>query len=240
MWADATLDVALIYAWQNLSKYQKHGIMYDARKGVDISSHNNHGFLALVEWTQGNLLGGFNKMSFTYGNNAFDYVGAVSTGNHAGDNVVPYPERGNGIRFIDWGVLEQSKWNLGYAFIWAHKHAASVDGVYNGGAFWSHPTGNDYSLVLRPSYTSTVLEFGYTNQHNTGWNGWATDYKDRVSATKLTLAQQWSPSTQFWARPSIRLFATWLAGDLMRHEYTGLSDKKQHEFIYGAQMEAWW
>lgn len=248
LWADGTLDVALIYAWQNLTKQQKRHY-YDLRKQTEMAARSNNGFLALIEWTQGNFFGGFNKLSFTFGSNAFDNVGAVSTGNHAGENVIPYNERGSGIRFIDWGVVEQSKWNLGYAVIFAHKHAQkNDDNVYepeDGGALWSHPSGNDWSLVLRPSYkwsdyTSTVVEFGYTNQHNTGWNGWATDYKDRVSATKLTLAQQWSPSTQFWARPSIRLFATWLSGDLMRHEYTGLSDKKNHEFIYGAQMEAWW
>ena len=114
----------------------------------------------------------------------------------------------------------------------------------------SYPTGNDYAVVIRPAYkwsdfTSTVLEFGYTNQTNTGWNGWATDYKDRVKATKLTLAQQWTPSSQFWARPSIRVFASWISGDLMNYKYTGKSansekDNDNHQITVGAQVEAWW
>jgi maltoporin len=225
MWSDATLDIAFIYAWQKMSKAQKD--LY----------HNNTGFLGFIEWTQGNFFGGFNKLSFAYGTDAFDYAGVLNGGNHLGDNVIPYNEDGSGFRFIDWGVIEQSKWNFGYAVLFAHKHARN--------AYWSHPSGNDWALVLRPSfkwsdYTSTVLEFGFTNQKNTGWNGWATPNKDRVSATKLTLAQQWSPATHFWARPSIRVFGTWLAGDLMRHEYTGLSHTKQHEYILGAQVEAWW
>ena len=230
LWSDATLDVALIYAWQNLSKAQKQ-----------VFDHNN-GFLGFIEWTQGNFFGGFNKLSFTYGVDALDYVGTLNGGNHAGDNVIPANEDGSGFRFIDWGVVEQSMWNLGYVVMFAHKHA---NGKNYEGANWSHPPGNDWGFVLRPSfkwsdYTSTVLEFGLTSQHNTGWNGWATGYKDRVNATKLTLAQQWSPATHFWARPSIRVFASWMSGDLMRAEYTGLSSDKQHEYIFGAQVEAWW
>ncbi len=236
LWTDATLDVALIYAWQHLSDEQKQ-VMFNDLNGSELPGHSNNGFLAFIEWTQGNFFGGFNKLSFTFGKDGFDNVGTLNGGNHIGDVVIPYQEEGSGFRFIDWGVIEQAKWNLGYAFLAAHKHASHAN--------WSHPSGNDYAIVLRPAfkwsdYTSTVLEFGWTSQANTGWNGFATDYKDRVSATKLTIAQQWSPSTQFWARPSIRVFASWMSGDLMRHEYTGLSSDKQHEYIFGAQMEAWW
>ena len=110
---------------------------------------------------------------------------------------------------------------------------------------WSHPTGNDYTVVLRPSYkwsdfTSTVLEFGYTNQKNHGWTGlwWQKEEKERVKATKVTIAQQWTPGSQFWARPSIRVFASWLSGDLMNSRRTGLEDN--HQVTLGAQVEAWW
>ena len=232
LWTDASLDIALIYAWQNLS---------DAQKENDGLKPNN-GFLAQLEWTQGNFFGGFNKMSLTYGHDALDYVGVLNGGNHAGDYVIPYSEKGSGYRFIDWGVIEQPSWNLGYAFLAAHKNAFDENHT-EGGANWSHPTGNDYAVVIRPAYkwsdfTSTVLEFGYTNQTNTGWNGWATNYKDRVKATKLTLAQQWTPSSQFWARPSIRVFASWLSGDLVKNNYTSLKDN--HQVTLGAQVEAWW
>ena len=241
LWTDASLDIALIYAWQNLS---------DAQKQTQGLKPNN-GFLAQLEWTQSNFLGGFNKMSFTYGHDGLDYVGVLNGGNHAGDNVIPYSEKGSGYRFIDWGVIEQPSWNLGYAFLAAHKNAFDENQT-EGGANWSHPTGNDYAVVLRPSYkwsdfTSTVLEFGYTNQTNTGWNGWATNYKDRVKATKLTIAQQWTAptSTAFWSRPSIRVFASWISGDLINYKYTGKTannqkDNDNHQITVGAQVEAWW
>ena len=241
LWSDASLDIALIYAWQNLSDAQKQTAGLRA----------NNGFLAQLEWTQGNFFGGFNKMSLTYGHDALDYVGVLNGGNHAGDNVIPYSEKGSGYRFIDWGVIEQPSWNLGYAFLAAHKNAFDENQT-EGGANWSHPTGNDYAVVIRPAYkwsdfTSTVLEFGYTNQTNTGWNGWATNYKDRVKATKLTIAQQWTAptSTAFWSRPSIRVFASWISGDLINYQYTGKTannqkDNDNHQITIGAQVEAWW
>ena len=239
LWTDASLDLALIYAWQNLSDAQKDTAGLKA----------NNGFLGHIEYVQGNFFGGFNKLIFQYGHDALDYVGTLNGGNHVGDNVIPYSEKGSGYRLIDWGVIEQPQWNLGYAFLATHKNAFDENRT-EGGANWSHPTGNDYAVVLRPSwkwndFTSTVLEFGYTNQTNTGWNGWATDYKDRVKATKLTIAQQWTPGSHFWARPSIRVFASWLSGDLVNYKYTGKtannqSDNDNHQITIGAQVEAWW
>ena len=67
LWTDASLDIALIYAWQNLSDAQKQTAGLEA----------NNGFLAQLEWTQSNFLGGFNKMSFTYGHDGLDYVGVL-------------------------------------------------------------------------------------------------------------------------------------------------------------------
>ena len=234
LWTDASLDIAFLYGWQNLSQAQK-----------DDGLKANNGFLAMIEYVQGNFFGGFNKLSFTYGHDALDYVGSLAVGgNHAGDFLIPYAEKGNGYRLIDWGVIEQPSWNLGYAVIATHKNAFDENRV-EGGANWSHPTGNDYTVVLRPAYkwsdfTSTMLEFGYTNQKNHGWTGlWQVQNdKDRVSATKLTLAQQWTPGSHFWARPSLRVFATWLSGDLMDNRKTNLEDN--HEVILGAQVEAWW
>ena len=236
LWTDGSLDIAMIYAWQNLSESQKK-----AEKA-------NNGYLAMVEWTQGNFFGGFNKLSFTYGHDGLDGV----VGNHAGDNVVPYSEKGNGFRFIDWGVIEQPSWNLGYAFIWSH-HNAFDENETEGGANWTGVTGTDFNFVLRPSYkwsdfTSTVLEFGYYNfsnnyipQDDDGKKVSPFEVKHgdhRKRATKLTLAQQWTPGSQFWARPSIRVFASWLSGNAYDHFFDDKNDS--HQITLGAQVEAWW
>ena len=57
-------------------------------------------------------------------------------------------------------------------------------------------------------------------------------------STKLTIAQQWTPGSQFWARPSIRVFATWMSGKGMDKQKTNLKDN--HQFVIGSQVEAWW
>ena len=236
LWTDGALDVALIYAWQNLSDNQK--TLTDA----------NNGFLAHLEWTQSNLLGGFNKLIFQYGHDALDYVGGQRySGNHAGDNVIPYSEKGNGYRIIDWGVIEQPKWNLGYSFIITHRNAFNENRT-EGGANWTPVTGNDYSFVLRPSYKwndfmSTVLEFGYHNFNSNyydGDNGIVVHGDHRDKATKLTIAQQWAPTVAngFWARPSLRVFASWLSGSHFDHSFNGGDDS--HQITLGAQVEAWW
>ncbi len=156
LWTDGSLDIAMIYAWQNLSESQKQK-----------EKNANNGYLAMVEWTLGNFFGGFNKLSFTYGHDGL--VSGV-IGNHAGDTVVPYSEKGNAFRFIVWGVIEQPSWNLGYALIWTH-HNVFDENTTEGGKNWTRPTGTDFNFVLRPAYkwsdfTSTVLEFGYYNLSN--------------------------------------------------------------------------
>ena len=250
MWKDASLDLAMIWGLPSTTDSQKD------EAGADSSS----GVLLQAEYTQGNFFGGFNKLSVSYGTNGFSYAGVLNGGNHLGDNYTPGDGDSWGIRVIDWGLIEQDKWNLGYSFMGAFKHADP--------AGWSHPTGHDYSFVIRPAYkwsnfTSTVFEAGYTTQTNTCGNGWSdtaghayyTDAngnvlpkadgltchakKDHVDAYKFTLAQQFSPMTTFWARPSIRFYVSYLGGDLMDKAYTG-QDDHDGEVSIGAQAEAWW
>ena len=236
LWTDASLDIAMIYAWQNLSddqrvwsyNYEVRGEEKVYRKEVN---GNNNGYLAHVEWTQGNFFGGFNKFIIQYGH---DGLVTSPLGNHFGGDVVPYPTKGNVFRFINWGLIEQPSWNLGYALMAGHRNTFDENGT-EGGAGWRGNTNTDYAVVLRPSYkwsdfTSTVLEFGY---NNVGRNG-----DDRKSATKLTLAQQWTPGSQFWARPSIRVFASWLSGSQLDHRIDNGNDS--HQVTLGAQVEAWW
>ena len=259
LWTDGSLDIAMIYAWQNLSESQKKDFTREVpapNTGYHLNEktgkiepndtkieHNkdrtaNNGYLAMIEWTQGNFFGGFNKLSFSYAHDALSVAGS-----HAGDNVVPYPQKGSSYRFIDWGVIEQPSWNLGYAFIWNHHNVFDENGT-EGGKGWGGTTGTDFNMVLRPSYkwsdfTSTVLEFGYYNFSNNALNDGKVVHGDsRKRATKLTLAQQWTPGSQFWARPSIRVFASWLSGNAYDHKFDDKNDS--HQITLGAQVEAWW
>ena len=230
LWSDASLDAVVIWGWQKLSGNQK------AAKDPSGNSvvHTNNSVLALLEWTQGNFFGGFNKLSFTFANNGFNNVGLGALGSDSGAVLAPYATRGNSLRIIDWGVVEQNKWNLGYVLMYSHIHHKDED--HQGWSWNNYRNSNYWTFALRPSfkwsdYTSTILEYGYSSIPG------ANDSRD--SASKLTLAQQWSPATHFWARPSIRVFASWLSGDKMNHANTGYYNKN-HEYIFGAQMEAWW
>lgn len=233
LWKDASLDLAMIWGLPSTTDTQKVAAG-DNPSESDLSS--NSGVLLQAEYVQGNFFGGFNKLSVTYGTDGFAYVGVLNGGNHAGDSYAPGDADSWGIRVIDWGLIEQDKWNLGYSLMGAYKHADQ--------AHWSHPNGHDYSFVVRPAYkwsnfTSTVFEAGYTTQKNTGWNGWANPGNDHVDAYKFTLAQQFSPMTTFWSRPSIRFYVSYLGGDLMNKKYTG-QDDHDGEVSIGAQAEAWW
>ena len=233
LWKDASLDLAMIWGLPSTTDKQKEAAGTNPSES-DLSS--NSGVILMAEYTQGNFFGGFNKLSVTYGTDGFAYAGVLNGGNHLGDSYAPGDADSWGIRVIDWGLIEQDKWNLGYSFMGSYKHADQPK--------WSHPTGHDYSFVIRPAYkwsnfTSTVFEAGYTTQKNTGWNGWANPDDDHVDAYKFTLAQQFSPMTTFWSRPSIRFYVSYLGGDLMNKKYTGQNDHNG-EVSIGAQAEAWW
>ena len=232
LWKDASLDLAMIWGLPSTTDKQK------AQGGSNSNVSANSGVLLQAEYVQGNFFGGFNKLSVTYGTDGFAYVGVLNGGNHAGDNYAPGDADSWGIRVIDWGLIEQDKWNLGYSFMGSYKHVED--------SLWTKPYEglHDYSFVIRPAYkwsnfTSTVFEAGYTTQKNTGWNGWANPGNDHVDAYKFTLAQQFSPMTTFWSRPSIRFYVSYLGGDLMNKKYTG-QDDHDGEVSIGAQAEAWW
>ena len=59
---------------------------------------------------------------------------------------------------------------------------------------------------------------------------------------KLTVAQQWSAGSSFWARPVIRAFATYAKWD--HNDYhpapDELDDNADDGFTYGVQLEAGW
>ena len=244
LWKDASLDLAMIWGLPSTTDSQKAAAGSNPSES-DLSS--NSGVILMAEYTQGNFFGGFNKLSVSYGTDGFSYAGVLNGGNHLGDSYAPGDADSWGIRVIDWGLIEQDKWNLGYSLMGAYKHADQ--------AHWSHPNGHDYSFVIRPAYkwsnfTSTVFEAGYyvaKNNWAATWNEGKGEYApgkhnpddSHVDAYKFTLAQQFSPMTTFWARPSIRFYVSYLGGDLMNKAYTG-QDDHNGEVSIGAQAEAWW
>ncbi|MFE8729986.1 carbohydrate porin, partial [Aeromonas hydrophila] len=111
----------------------------------------------------------------------------------------------DGFRLINHGVVPMgNSWEMGHQLVY---------GV--GNEMWD---GNDkwetMSAVVRPMYkwddfNKTIFEGGYFKDKNKSTNG--SSLED--SGYKLTLAQAWSAGSSFWARPEIRVFASYVGFD---------------------------
>ncbi|WP_234496187.1 maltoporin [Vibrio maritimus] len=172
-----------------------------------------------AEHTQGHSLG-FNKAAIQISTEGYAWAGFV--GNHLGDsyNMETGQEGRKSYRFIDWGVVEGEKWNLGYSFVYAQLDKGT-DGE----------DAKAMSIVARPGYKwsetmSTILEVGYFQQDF--GSDWGAEKED---LSKITIAQQWQAGDNFWARPAIRIFASKYQGDLA---------VEKNDLMFGAQVEAWW
>ena len=55
----------------------------------------------------------------------------------------------------------------------------------------------------------------------------------------ISLAQAWSAGSSFWARPEIRVYASYLDSDgQFRPDANGV--KQDDSWNFGVQAEAWW
>ena len=183
------------------------------------------GYMLTAEHTQGNFFGGFNKLTLQYATDSM--TGWV--GHNQGSNVSLADSEM--VRLIDQGVV---------------KIGDNVEGMYSV-IFQDIDRGNDsgstwVSAGIRPVYKwsenhSTAVEIGYDTVDFDAGNG----NKDN-DLLKLTVAQQWSAGSSFWARPVIRAFVTYAQWDHEDYHPASdiLDDDADDGFTYGVQMEAWW
>lgn len=220
LWSDATLEVGADYALVNPTDKQEasaNGNYKNAKNGVMLTA----------ELTQG-ILGGFNKTVLQYGtegySKAFAFQGDGSWyGAEAKDGA-------DGFRFINHGVISLGdSWDLSHQLVY---------GV--GNEMW---TGNDkwetYSVVVRPVYKwndtmKTIFEAGYGKDKNSNLDGSSSSN----DGEKYTIAQAFAAGKGFWARPEIRVFASYLTvGDQGTPFNSGKDD---NTYNFGVQAEAWW
>lgn len=182
---------------------------------------------------------GSNKFAVQY---ATDAMTTLNNGRSQGATI---DNSGRLIRVLDYGAVDfNDSWGLMYVAMYQ-----DLDRDNNNGTSW-------FTLGARPMYKwtpimSTLLEVGYDNVKSqlTG---------QRNSQYKVTLAQQWQAGDSIWARPALRVFASWAKW----HEKWGYasqddsgysadlaySDSSLHTFSrgnndevsFGAQMEIWW
>ena len=209
------------------------------QKGFQLAEGaSEDGWMFSAEHTQ-TLNSGYNKLVMQY---ATDAMTSLRTGHPEGGSV---NNNGKMVRVIDHGAMDlNDTWGLTWVALYQ-----DVNRDNRNGTAW-------YSAGLRPMYKwtpilSTLLEVGYDSvkSQQTG---------DRNSQYKLTLAQQWQAGESVWARPALRLFATYakwnekwgyataddlafVAGSAYRDSSAKtFSRGRNDEISFGAQFEAWW
>lgn len=217
LWADGTLEVGVDYAMVNPTDAQD-------KQNTNLKD----GVLLTAELTQG-ILGGFNKTVLQYGTEGYSKNFAFQgDGSWYGAEA---KDGADGYRIINHGAI-----SLGDSWDLSHQVAYGV-----GNEMW---TGNDswetFSVVVRPVYKwndtmKTIFEAGYSNDKNNSVGGASTSTDNQ----KYTIAQAWAAGKGFWARPELRVFASYLKSDgAFRPDSNG---KAQDDAVnFGVQAEAWW
>lgn len=196
------------------------------------------GWMITAEHMQ-TMQNGSNSFAVQY---ATDSMTTLNNGRSQGATI---DNNGHMMRMLDYGAVDFSdKWGLMYVAMYQDLNRDN-----NNGSRW-------FTLGARPMYKwtpimSTLLEIGYDNVKSqfTG---------QRNSQYKVTLAQQWQAGDSIWARPALRVFASWAKW----HEKWGYATKKDSGYIldmaysdtgshtfsrgnndeltFGGQMEIWW
>ena len=226
LWQDATLELGYDFASANTSDLQ------------DVQAHNSgfdpeDGHMVTGELTWA-MSGGFNKTVLQYMAGGLASQ-AASYGAGNGNGLQIAAGSGDGFRIINHGViaLGNSNWELGHQLVYGQSSDATVNGVDGS----DHDT---FSVVVRPEYLwndymKTYVEAGYFKDTVDFANG----DSDSTDGTKYTLAQAWSAGRGFWARPEIRVYASYLQQD---GAFAADSNGKAQDdsFNVGVQAEAWW
>jgi len=182
---------------------------------------NQKGHLVTLEHTQGNWFGGYNRLAVQYGTDGIiGSSGRNSTGNSDGTM----------LRLVNHGVIGLTDdIEMMYVQIYEDRDLDN-----DAGQTWT-------SFGVRPVYKwtdvmSTALEFGYDRIDPQADGEKSRDLK------KITLAQQWSAGRSFWARPQIRVFATYALWDGDRYNAASESIDAGDDdgLTFGVQAEAWW
>jgi len=210
--ASNSLDFGLTYAVVNTNDEQ------------DAENKNEKDGLMLTGQLTSNVLGGFNKFVVQYGTEGYahalryfgggNWYGAENSG-HDGD----------AYRIIDWGVIPAGdSIDIGYAVNYV---SYDRDDFANAHEY--------FNVVVRPTYKwndyhKTILEIGYYDADDDSWG--------EEEKSKVTIAQAISAGNGFWARPEIRVFASYVKDH--KGDSFGSVTKEDNDVNFGVRMEARW
>lgn len=207
-----SLDFGMTYALVNTTDAQD-----------DENRADKDGIMLTAQLTS-NVLGGFNKAILQFGTNGYAHALRYFGGGnfYSAENS---GESGKAYRLIDWGVIPAGeKVDIGYSFNYAYFDRDDFADAH------------DYiNVIVRPEYKwsdyqKTIFEAGYYAADDDSWGG-------KETLSKLTLAQAITAGSSFWARPEIRVFASYVK---THEDGATFSNGEDNEVNFGVQMEAWW
>ncbi len=220
----------------------------------------------IVQYGTGSMAATGNNNTHNSSNGGADFYGRDFDGNSTVLPTLDYMWR-----VLDHGTVELgNRIEMMYAVWYEAKkrdNATLADGLPATG---SGGEKNWFSIGIRPIFRwsdvmNTALEIGYDNVNFDGdyAGGGLTDTdiedieaqglnpddfrscatrNDNCELFKVTLAQQWQAGPSIWARPVIRIFATyadWNEGNFPQTPGI-ISADDNSGLTFGAQMEAWW
>ena len=246
LWSDASFLIDATYLVPQRDAYTNH------YNGIRPKYDYGNGSILGLELTQG-MLGGFNKtvLTIAHGSNArwgnFGFDSWIDRSG-ASDSATRWSLR-------NFGDIKLSD-NIGLAH--------HVYGYYVSG-FDHNITGDDtykgFNVIVHPYFKLTKMTKIYAD---VGAYAESTNYTDGTGKTsqgqRYTLGYAISPdSMNFWSRPEIRIYATYLHGndnsmnfqcekyndvfastDKNGKNYTTCSGKQTSAFNAGVMFEAWW
>lgn len=197
----------------------------DAQESRDVDDQD--GFMVTTEHHQTDFLGGYNKFVLQYATDSLVGGNGRSNSSVAND--------GKLYRVIDHGLVSLSD---------------TVDMFYVG-VYENLELDNDagrswMSVGVRPTVywsplMSTAVELGYDRVSPEAAN------RDDAYMQKITVSQQWTAGRKFFARPQLRLFATYANWNEDAYQEFGVNAASDSIAVdegdgltFGAQAEVWW
>ncbi|HEY0845607.1 MAG TPA: carbohydrate porin [Noviherbaspirillum sp.] len=184
------------------------------------------GHLLTVMHTQGNLMGGFNKIALQYGKGSGVGTGGINFGAAKDDTVM---------RVVEQIMVQPSgsKWSGMGTFVYQDTKSAGTH------TKWT-------SIGVRPVYH---FHENYNLAVELGHDIVKPDGSPTRNLTKLTIAPQLSAGGSFWSRPVLRAYYTYAkwndaaqaaaaAGSPM--SATGVFGSSTNGSTIGFQVETWW
>lgn len=214
LWNNASLELGFNYNYGN----EKNEQTIVADDGLMLTAVLNQGFGQSSS----------NKTVVQYGTSSYaadmvNYGGGTGF-NRSGDN-----NDGTGFRIINTGTMTIGE-NIEFGHQLLFGSATDVS---------SHDIIADdvttWSAVIRPMYKwddhmRTIVELGtYADEVD----------DEKYASSKFTVAQAWAAGSGFYARPEIRLYASYIA-DHEGDAGTGALNGAESEISVGIQAEAWW